>query len=138
MSDSSQNIQPPRDLTARSVDRTDGDRTLHGIQLDWTVGENGGADWPPPADWNGADSPYPHDYEVWLNGDNKETFRLDWGSEAGEWKSSCTHWVGLDPEPGVKYSVKIRARLKDDMWSAFTDEVSVSTDEVSVSMDGSR
>ncbi|MEU2458250.1 hypothetical protein ABZ604_11630 [Streptomyces sp. NPDC012473] len=132
MSGNSQNIRPPRDLTARSVDRTDGDRTLHGIQLDWTVGDNSGADWPPPADWNEGSPSYPHDYEVWLNGGEiTQTFHLDWSSEPGDWKSSCTHWVGLDPEPGAKYSVKMRARLEDDMWSAFTNEVSVS-------MDGSR
>ncbi|SDD35542.1 lytic polysaccharide monooxygenase auxiliary activity family 9 protein [Actinokineospora iranica] len=124
-----QQTAPPRSLAATAAHRTDGDLTLHGIQLAWTVGANSGDDWPPPADWNdGVNPPYPHVYEVWLNGGEiKQTAGLYWPTWSPGWQWARAHWVCLGAEPASEYRVKIRAKLDGGAWSEFTDEVTVAT-----------
>jgi chitin binding protein len=119
---------PPRDLTARSVHRTDGSLTLYGIQLEWTVGQNSGGSSQPP-DWNNGNPSYPHHYEVWLNdGDIKQTVDLYWVTWWGGWNMARTHWVCLGTKPDAEYQVKIRAKLSDGSWSDLTNEVTVRID----------
>ncbi|GAA2277094.1 hypothetical protein GCM10010149_20510 [Nonomuraea roseoviolacea subsp. roseoviolacea] len=121
-------IMPPRDLTARPVHRTDDALTLYGIQLEWTVGHNSGGSSEPP-DWNNGHAPYPHHYEVWLNGgDIKQTVDLYWVTWWGGWNMARTHWVCLGTETGAEYRVKIRAKLSDGSWSDFTNEAGVRID----------
>lgn len=129
MSESSQDLVPPRNLTATAAYRTDGEVLLHGIQLEWTVGENEGGEWPPPADWHDGDNPpYPHEYEVWIDGGAvKQTAGIYWPSWAGGWQWARAHWLCLGTDPVPEYRVKIRAKLSDGAWSDFTNEVVVAT-----------
>ncbi|MER5564256.1 MULTISPECIES: lytic polysaccharide monooxygenase [unclassified Streptomyces] len=117
----------PSDLRADVRYRTDGKHTLYGIGLRWRIGENAadqGA-WPPPEDWNNGEAPYPHEYEVWINGEVCQTVFLHW--PAWDWAPSNSHWVDLGEEPGAEYRVKIRAK-SDGGFTAFTDEVTVGSD----------
>ncbi|ASO18802.1 hypothetical protein FHR81_001065 [Actinoalloteichus hoggarensis] len=119
----------PRSLTAAAAARPDGDLVLTGIHLEWTVGGNGG-DAGPPVDWNDGRAPYPHFYEVWLNGGEiRQTAALFWGTEAPSWQAARTHWVCLGTDPDPEYRVTIRARLADGTWSPFTEEVLVGTED---------
>jgi hypothetical protein len=99
---------------------------MYGISLRWQIGLNSpeqGA-WPPPEDWNNGDAPYPHVYEVWINGEPRQAAFLYW--PAWDWAPSNTHWVDLGEEPGGEYRVKIRAHV-DGQFTAFTEEVTVRT-----------
>lgn len=126
MTETLQEVVAPHTLRATATHRTDGDVTLYGVQLSWTVGDNDGADWPPPADWNDGDAPYPHYYEVWLNdGQIRQTAVLYWPPWAPGWQLARTHWVCLGAHPYPQYRVKVRAKLSDGSWSAFTNEVTV-------------
>jgi len=130
MTQTLQEVVAPHTLRATAAHRTDGDVTLYGIQLGWTIGANSGADWPPPADWNSGDAPYPRQYEVWLSGGQiRQTVSLNWPrqSEGWGWQFARTHWVCLGTHPYHQYQVKIRAKLSDGSWSDFTNEVTVQT-----------
>ncbi|APU13278.1 MULTISPECIES: lytic polysaccharide monooxygenase auxiliary activity family 9 protein [Actinoalloteichus] len=128
MNPRTRDLAVPHSLAATAADRTDGELVLKGIQLEWTVGGNSGGDWPPPVDWNDGRAPYPHLYEVWLNGGAiKQTAVLFWADWAPSWQAARTHWVCLGTDPDPEYRVTIRARLADGTWSPFTDEVVVTT-----------
>ncbi|MET9693894.1 hypothetical protein ABZY81_36615 [Streptomyces sp. NPDC006514] len=77
---------------------------------------------PPPADWNDGDAPYPHVYEVWINGEARQTVFLHWS--AWDWSPSNSRWVDLGEEPDAEYRVKIRAKA-DGSFTPFTNEVTV-------------
>ena len=124
MNTTSQNPYPS-DLRAEVRHRTDGQHTMYGISLRWQIGENSpeqGA-WPPPEDWNNGEAPYPHVYEVWINGTARQTVFLYW--PAWDWTPSNSHWVDLGEDPDDEYSVKIRAKA-DGQFTPFTNEVTVS------------
>ncbi|MFJ8489034.1 lytic polysaccharide monooxygenase [Streptomyces sp. NPDC094038] len=118
----------PSELTAAVRHRKDGGTTQYGLHLRWRIGENGpdssGSDWPPPGDWNGGAAPYPHKYEVWIDGEPVQTAFLYWRS--WNWWAANTLWVRLGSEPGAAYRVRIRAEV-DGTWSGFTNEVTVRT-----------
>ncbi|MFD9380832.1 lytic polysaccharide monooxygenase auxiliary activity family 9 protein [Streptomyces sp. NPDC059999] len=101
---------------------------MYGISLRWQIGDNGadqGA-WPPPADWDEGNAPYPHRYEVWIDDELKQTVFLYW--PAWNWTQSNTHWVDLgDQEPAGGFSVKIRARVGGE-FTPFTNTVTVASD----------
>ncbi|WP_227870000.1 fibronectin type III domain-containing protein [Streptomyces otsuchiensis] len=80
------------------------------IELSWTAPETGGD---------------VLEYQIHLDGDFATT--LLWGSGAPV--GVATHTLTVDNEPGVTYAVKIRARLPDGHWGAFSPEVSVTTGE---------
>ncbi|WP_084532075.1 lytic polysaccharide monooxygenase auxiliary activity family 9 protein [Nocardia miyunensis] len=112
----------PSDLRAEGMYRDDGKHTMYGLSLRWRIGENSpdqGA-WPPPADWNNGDAPYPQLYEVWINGEVRQTVFLYW--PAWDWAPSNSHWVDLGEDPDVEYRVKIRAR-SDGQFTDFSNEV---------------
>ncbi|MGW5849929.1 lytic polysaccharide monooxygenase [Streptomyces sp. NPDC055254] len=115
----------PSDLRADIRYREDGKYTTYGISLRWRIGENGpdqGA-WPPPADWNDGNAPYPHRYEVWIDDELKQTVFLYWPS--WNWMQSNAHWVDLgDREPAGDFRVKIRAQV-DGEFTPFTNTVTV-------------
>ncbi|MFG2716370.1 lytic polysaccharide monooxygenase [Streptomyces goshikiensis] len=102
---------------------------MYGISLRWQIGENGSEQgtWPPPADWNNGEAPYPHIYEVWINGEARQTVFLYWPS--WDWTPSNSHWVDLGEEPDDEYSVKIRAKV-DGQFTPFTNEVTARPDSV--------
>ncbi|MEU1519158.1 lytic polysaccharide monooxygenase auxiliary activity family 9 protein [Streptomyces sp. NPDC005811] len=114
----------PKDLTAATTYRSDGSEILHGISLRWTTGGNSGGDTTPP-DWDEGRAPYPHVYEVWLNGQPAQTLHLDWPTWWGGWKLAANHWVTLGTDPGDTYQVRIRARRDDGSWSPFSEECTV-------------
>ncbi len=117
----------PSDLVGSAGVRTDGAWRLHGIQLDWTVGQNSGQD-NPPGDWNDGNANYPKAYQVWINGGAiKQTVYLDWCRWWGCWRDARQHWVNLGESPAASNTVKIRARLDDGTWSDFTNEVTVAS-----------
>lgn len=124
MSGRSQN-SAPSDLRADVRHRADGSHTMYGISLRWQIGENSPEQgtWPPPEDWNNGEAPYPHIYEVWINGEARQTVFLYW--PAWDWTPSNSHWVDLGEEPDGEYSVKIRAKV-DGEFTPFTNEVTVS------------
>ena len=101
----------PSDLRAEVRHRADGPHTMRGISLRWQIGANSPEQgtWPPPADWNDGQAPYPHIYEVWINGEARQTVFLYW--PAWDWTPSNSHWVDLGEEPDSEYSVKIRAKV---------------------------
>jgi Lytic polysaccharide mono-oxygenase, cellulose-degrading len=116
----------PEYLRAAASERVDGRDILRGIQLQWKIGQNDGGDWPEPGDWDqGKNPPYPHLYEVWLDGEIAQTVALYWPPYAPGWQMARTHWVCLGTHPETEYAVKIRARLGDGTWTAFTNEVTV-------------
>ncbi|PRX98173.1 lytic polysaccharide monooxygenase auxiliary activity family 9 protein [Allonocardiopsis opalescens] len=126
MNPKTQELVAPHSLGAAAAHRTDGDTTLYGVQLQWTVGDNRGGEWPPPSDWNDGRPPYPHHYEVWIDGGAiKQTVGLHWPGWAPGWQLARTHWVCLGTDPAPEYRVKIRARLGDGMWTDFTNETAV-------------
>ncbi|MEU9800971.1 lytic polysaccharide monooxygenase auxiliary activity family 9 protein [Streptomyces sp. NPDC051000] len=115
----------PSDLRGEVRHRSDGKHTMYGISLRWQIGENApdqGA-WPPPEDWNDGKAPYPHVYEVWINGEVRQTVFLYWPT--WDWAPSNTHWVDLGEEPDGESSVKIRAKV-DGQFTPFSNEVTVS------------
>lgn len=126
-------LEMPYELAASPAHRIDGRRPdlnpitiLYGIQLTWTIGANSGGEWPPPDDWNNGSPPYPHHYEVWLNGgDIKQTVELYWPEWAPGWQWARTHWVCLGTDPGSEYRVQIRAKHEDGSWGPLTDQVTV-------------
>lgn len=115
----------PSDLRAEVRHRDDGKYTMYGISLRWQIGENGPdqGTWPPPADWNEGNAPYPHLYEVWIDDELRQTVFLYW--PAWNWTPSNSHWVDLgDAEPDREITVKIRAQV-DGEFTPFTNSVSV-------------
>jgi Lytic polysaccharide mono-oxygenase, cellulose-degrading len=123
-------VETPRDLAATASQRIDGEKpdqnpttVLYGIQLSWTIGGNSGGDTTPP-DWNDGNAPYPHHYEVWLDGGNiRQTVDLYWPGWWGGWELARTHWVCLGADPKSQHRVKIRAKNDDGSWGEFTNEV---------------
>ncbi|MGW0751354.1 lytic polysaccharide monooxygenase auxiliary activity family 9 protein [Streptomyces sp. NPDC002587] len=124
---SSANVQAPSGLLADIKHRADGSHRMFGIHLRWQIGDNrpDHGTWPPPEDWNNGDAPYPHVYEVWINGEARQTVFLHW--PAWDWSPSNSHWVDLGEEPDAEYRVKIRAKV-DGSFTAFTNEVNVTPD----------
>lgn len=124
---SSANVQAPSGLLADIKHRTDGSHRMFGIHLRWQIGGNrpDHGTWPPPEDWNDGNAPYPHVYEVWINGAARQTVILYW--PAWDWSPSNSHWVDLGEEPDAEYRVKIRAKV-DGSFTAFTNEVTVTPD----------
>ncbi|MEU3982375.1 lytic polysaccharide monooxygenase auxiliary activity family 9 protein [Streptomyces sp. NPDC026672] len=122
-------MQPqPEDLRAEATYRDDGDIKLEGISLNWRIGQNGpdqGNTQPP--DWNNGQPPYPHHYEVWLNGRPAQTVDVYWAVYWPHWQAANRHWVCLGETPADEYRVKIRARHADGPWGPFTDELTVDT-----------
>ncbi|MFE2558311.1 lytic polysaccharide monooxygenase auxiliary activity family 9 protein [Streptomyces sp. NPDC059352] len=116
----------PSDLRAEVRQREDGKYTMYGISLQWQIGANSPdqGTWPPPADWNEGNAPYPHLYEVWIDGELRQTVFLHWS--AWNWTQSNSHWVDLgDEEPAGQRRVKIRAKVGGE-FTPFTNEVTVS------------
>ncbi|SHN27381.1 lytic polysaccharide monooxygenase auxiliary activity family 9 protein [Actinacidiphila paucisporea] len=116
----------PSDLRADIRYRTDGTYEVHGIRLRWQIGGNSPdqGTWPPPEDWNDGEADYPHVYEVWINGQARQTVFLYWPT--WDWAPSNSHWVDLGEVPDSEYSVKIRAKV-DGQFTPFTEEVTVSS-----------
>ncbi|MEU9456689.1 lytic polysaccharide monooxygenase auxiliary activity family 9 protein [Streptomyces sp. NPDC048277] len=124
------NTQPaPTGLRADIKHRADGKHQMYGLHLRWQIGDNqpDHGTWPPPADWNDGNAPYPHVYEVWINDQARQTVFLHWPS--WDWSLSNTHWVDLGEEPADLYVVKIRARTGDGQYTPFTNAVTVNGGE---------
>ncbi|MDX3538123.1 lytic polysaccharide monooxygenase [Streptomyces sp. MB09-01] len=120
----------PSDLRADIRYRDDGKYTMYGISLRWQIGENAPDHeaWPPPADWNEGNAPYPHLYEVWLDDELRQTVFLHWSS--WNWMQSNSHWVDLgDQEPTGQLHVKIRAKV-DGEFTPFTNVVAIGSERV--------
>lgn len=117
----------PSGLRADIKHRADGGYTMYGVHLRWQIGDNqpDHPTWPPPADWNDGDAPYPHQYEVWINGEARQTVYLYW--PAWDWSLANSHWVDLGEDPAAEYRVKIRARV-DGEYTSFTNEETVRLD----------
>jgi Lytic polysaccharide mono-oxygenase, cellulose-degrading len=119
--------QAPHSLRASAAYRADGGETLHGLQLEWTVGANSGGDWPPPDDWNDGSAPYPHHYEIWVDGAIAQTADIYWPGWAPGWQLARSHWLCLGTDPAPEYQVQIRARLGDGTWSPLTPRAAFTT-----------
>ncbi|GAA3259682.1 lytic polysaccharide monooxygenase auxiliary activity family 9 protein [Streptomyces lavendulae] len=131
MSGNSQDIAPSG-LRAEIRYRDDGKYTMYGISLRWQVGENSPDQgiWPPPADWDQGNAPYPRVYEVWLNDELRQTVFLHWS--AWNWMQSNSHWVDLgDEEPQGLFHVKIRAKV-GDQFTPFTNTVTIGSERICV------
>lgn len=63
------------------------------------------------------------EYQIFLDGEFVTT--LLWGAEAP--RGRAEHSLMIDEEPGVTYTLKLRARLPDGHWGAFSDERTVTT-----------
>ncbi|WP_457032540.1 lytic polysaccharide monooxygenase auxiliary activity family 9 protein [Kitasatospora sp. P5_F3] len=120
--------EAPSGLRADIRHRSDGSHRMYGIHLRWQIGDNtpDHPSWPPPEDWNNGDAPYPHRYEVWVNGEARQTVDLHW--RAWDWSPSNTHWVDLGENPDAEYRVKIRARVAGQ-YTPFTNEETVQRDD---------
>ncbi|MFE0581052.1 lytic polysaccharide monooxygenase auxiliary activity family 9 protein [Streptomyces sp. NPDC058874] len=125
----SRNATGPSDLRAEVRYRDDGKYTMYGISLRWQIGQNSPdhGTWPPPADWEEGNAPYPRVYEVWLNDELRQTVFLHWS--AWNWMQSNSHWVDLgDEEPEGAFQVKIRAKV-GDQYTPFTNEVTIGSQQ---------
>ncbi len=118
----------PSGLLAQAKRRNDGPYEVFGIHLRWQIGANNPdhGTWPPPEDWNEGNAPYPHTYEVWINGEAQQTVFLYW--PAWDWSPANSHWVDLGEAPDDEYRVKIRAKV-DGRYTDFTNEVTVRSAE---------
>ncbi|WP_423834717.1 fibronectin type III domain-containing protein [Streptomyces manipurensis] len=103
----------PGDFAATTATKQDGNVTQHYLNLTWSVPQGVGQI---------------STYQVYLNGKPAQTFM--WGTgdpvlpvPAG--KASREVLVG--PHPGTTYTVKIRPRLGDGTWGAFSRELTVQT-----------
>ncbi|MFV0126235.1 lytic polysaccharide monooxygenase auxiliary activity family 9 protein [Streptomyces sp. HMX112] len=125
---SNENSTAPSGLRAQIKHRRDGDHRTFGIHLRWQIGANQPDHpvWPPPDDWNNGAAPYPRTYEVWINGQARQTVFLYW--PAWDWSLANAHWVDLGESPDAEYRVKIRAKA-DGQYTGFTDEVVVRRDD---------
>ncbi|WP_354644434.1 lytic polysaccharide monooxygenase auxiliary activity family 9 protein [Kitasatospora camelliae] len=117
----------PSGLRADMKHRADGNHRTYGIHLRWQIGDNqpDHPAWPPPADWDEGRAPYPHQYEVWIDGVARQTLYLYW--PAWDWSPANSHWVDLGEAPEAEYRVKLRARV-DGQFTEFTQEVAVRRD----------
>ncbi|MBB1253261.1 fibronectin type III domain-containing protein [Streptomyces sp. OF3] len=96
----------PAELTAK-VASEDG---AHFLELSWTPPRTGGV---------------VSDYQIHLNG--KFATTLSWRGEAP--RGRVEHRFFLTREGGERYRVKLRARLPDGTWGAFSAERAVTTPE---------
>ncbi|GGU50206.1 lytic polysaccharide monooxygenase auxiliary activity family 9 protein [Streptomyces lavendofoliae] len=118
----------PSELRAQINRRSDGKHQVFGIHLRWQIGANSPdqGEWPPPSDWNEGNAPYPHTYEVWINGQPRQTVFLHWPT--WDWTLSNSHWVDLGEAPDARYRVKIRAMDRNGEFTEFTNEVTVASE----------
>lgn len=103
----------PADFTAGTGTKQDGNVTQHYLNLGWTVPKGHGQI---------------TTYQVYLNGKLAQTFM--WGSGDPVLpipSGTATREVLVGANPGKTYTVKIRARLGDGAWGAFSAEKSVTT-----------
>ncbi|MGP3691551.1 fibronectin type III domain-containing protein [Streptomyces sp. IBSNAI002] len=103
----------PADFTAGTGTKADGSLTQHYLNLGWTVPKG-----------NGQITTY----QVYLNGKLAQTFM--WGDGAAVLpvpSGTATREVLVGANPGKTYAVKIRARLGDGTWGAFSAEKTVTT-----------
>lgn len=103
----------PGDFAATTATKQDGGVTQHYLNLAWSVPQGVGQI---------------TTYQVYLNGKPAQTFM--WGTgdpvlPVPTTKGSREVLVGS--HPGTTYSVKIRARLGDGTWGAFSRELTVKT-----------
>ncbi|GGS93407.1 MULTISPECIES: fibronectin type III domain-containing protein [Streptomyces] len=103
----------PGDFTATTSTKQDGPVTQHYLNLAWSVPQNLGQI---------------TTYQVYLNGKPAQTFM--WGTATPVLPvptTKGTREVLVGSHPGTTYTVKIRARLGDGTWGAFSRELTVKT-----------
>ncbi|MFJ9645474.1 fibronectin type III domain-containing protein [Streptomyces sp. NPDC004244] len=103
----------PGDFAATTATKQDGNVTQHYLNLTWSVPQGVGQI---------------TTYQVYLNGKPAQTFM--WGTgdpvlPVPSTKGSREVLVGA--HPGTTYTVKLRARLGDGKWGAFSRELTVKT-----------
>ncbi len=103
----------PGDFSATTSTKQDGTVTQHYLNLAWSVPQGLGQI---------------TTYQVYLNGKLAQTFM--WGAADPVMPvptSKASREVLVGAHPGTTYTVKIRARLGDGRWGAFSRELSVKT-----------
>ncbi|MFE0605271.1 fibronectin type III domain-containing protein [Streptomyces sp. NPDC058892] len=103
----------PGDLAATTATKQDGAVTQHYLNLTWSVPQGVGQI---------------TTYQVYLNGKPAQTFM--WGTGDPVLPVPTTRGsreVLVGAHPGTTYTVKIRARLGDGTWGAFSRELTVKT-----------
>ena len=115
---SSANVQAPSGLLADIKHRSDGSHRMFGIHLRWQIGGNrpDHGTWPPPEDWNNGDAPYPHVYEVWINGEARQTVFLHW--PAWDWSFGNSRMARTEVQLSVnELTAGLRRRPHSDSKS---------------------
>ncbi|MFD7630996.1 fibronectin type III domain-containing protein [Streptomyces sp. NPDC059851] len=103
----------PGDFAATTATKQDGAVTQHYLNLAWSVPQGVGQ---------------VTTYQVYLNGKPAQTFM--WGTADPVLPvptSKASREVLVGAHPGTTYTVKIRARLGDGKWGAFSRELTVKT-----------